>query len=315
MTLPMGRAMREIFGETVTALADDDPRIVMLDGDLGSSTKGDIFQKAHPERYIQTGIAEQNMLGMAAGLASVGMMPFISTFVAFAVVRPLDQIRVLIAQPHLNVKITGGYAGLFVGAAGKTHQIVDDISIMRAMPGMVTLSPADDVETGHVLRWAAGYDGPVYVRLVRDATARLFDDSYAFEFGRAVTVRQGGDVTLVSTGSQTPRVVEAADQLAGRGIQAQVMHIPTIKPLDVPALVAAAERTDFVITVEEHSVIGGLGGAVAEALAEHRPTTVKRIGLQDVFGQSASNDDLLDLYGLSATRVAEQVTAYLESRP
>lgn len=314
MTLPMGRAMREIFGETVTALADNDPRVVMLDGDLGPSTKADIFQKAHPERYIQTGLGEQNMLGMAAGLASVGMMPFISTFIAFAVVRPLDQIRVLIAQPHLNVKITGGYAGLFVGAAGKTHQVVDDISIMRAMPGMVTVSPADDVETGQVLRWAAAYDGPVYVRLVRDATQRLFDDSYTFAIGRAVVVREGTDVTLISTGAQTPRVVDAADLLARRGIRAHVLHVPTIKPLDVAALVAAAERTNFVVTVEEHSVIGGLGGAVAEALSEHRPTIVKRIGLQDVFGQSASNDDLLDIYGLSAIRVAEQVAAHLEQR-
>jgi transketolase len=308
----MGRAMREVFGETVTALADEDPRIVMLDGDLGVSTKADIFAGAHPERYIQTGLGEQNMLGMAAGLASVGLVPFISTFVAFAVVRPLDQIRVLIAQPGLNVKITAGYAGLFVGAAGKTHQVVDDVAIMRAMPGLVTIAPADDVETDRVLRWAAAYDGPVYVRLVRDPTQRLFDADYAFEIGRAVTVREGRDVTLVSTGAQTPRVVDAAGLLAERGIAAHVVHLPTIKPLDVEALVAAAERTGLVITVEEHSVIGGLGGAVAETLAEHRPTTVKRIGLQDVFGQSASNDDLLDIYGLSATRVADQVSAYLE---
>ncbi len=311
MTLPMGRAMREIFGETVTALADDDFRIVMLDGDLGVSTKGDIFQRAHPNRYLQMGIAEQNMLGVAAGLASVGLMPFISTFVAFAVVRPLDQIRVLIAQTHLNVKITGGYAGLFTGRAGKTHQIVDDVSIMRAMPGMVTVSPADDVETGQVLRWAAAFDGPVYVRLVRDATQRLFDDAYRFEVGKAVVVREGRDVTMVSTGAQTPRVVDAAELLAGRGIEAHVLHVPTLKPLDVPAIVAAADRTGFVVTVEEHTVVGGLGGAVAETLSEHRPTLVKRLGLQDVFGESASNEDLLDRYGLSAARVAGQVTALL----
>ena len=311
MTLPMGRAMREAFGETVTELADVDPRVVMLDGDLGVSTKADIFQKAHPERYLQTGIAEQNMLGMAAGLASVGMLPFISTFVPFAVVRPLDQIRVLIAQPHLNVKITAGYAGLFVGAAGKTHQSVDDISIMRAMPGMITISPADDVETRLAILWAAGYHGPVYVRLVRDATQRLFGEDHVFEVGRAVVVREGTDVTLVSTGAETPRVVDAAGLLAERGIDAHVLHVPTIKPFDVAAIVAAAERTNLVITVEEHSVIGGLGGAVAETLAEHRPTRVLRIGLQDVFGQSASNDDLLDIYGLSAKRVAEQVVGHL----
>lgn len=311
MTLPMGRPMREIFGETVAELANEDPRIVMLDGDVGSSTRADIFEKAHPDRYLQMGIAEQNMLGVAAGLATMGLIPFISTFVSFAVVRPLDQIRVLIAQTGLNVKITPGYAGLFTGQTGMSHIIVDDMSIMRAMPGMVTVSPADDVEAREVLRWAATYQGPCYVRLVRDATQRLFGDDYRFEFGKAVTVREGRDVTLISTGSQTPRVVDAAVLLAADGIDAHVVHVPTIKPFDVAAIVAAAERTGRVITVEEHSVIGGLGGAVAEALAEHRPTRVNRIGLQDLYPQSGPNDALLEIYGLSAPRVADQVRAIL----
>ena len=311
MTLPMGRPMREIFGETVAELANDDPRIVMLDGDVGSSTRADIFEKAHPDRYLQMGIAEQNMLGVAAGLATMGLIPFISTFVSFAVVRPLDQIRVLIAQTGLNVKITAGYAGLFTGQTGMSHIIVDDMSIMRAMPGMITISPADDVEAREVLRWAAAYEGPCYVRLVRDATQRLFGDDYRFELGKAVTVREGRDVTLISTGSQTPRVVDAADLLAADGIDAHVVHVPTIKPLDVAAIVAAAERTGRVITVEEHTVIGGLGGAVAEALSEHRPTKVNRIGLQDLYPQSGPNDALLEIYGLSAPRVADQVHAIL----
>ena len=311
MTLPMGRPMREVFGETVAALADEDPRVVMLDGDLGVSTKGEIFQRAHPERYLQMGLAEQNMLGVAAGLASVGLIPFISTFVAFAVIRPLDQIRVLIAQPGLNVKITAGYAGLFTGMAGKSHQVVDDISIMRAMPGMVTVSPADDVEAAAVIRYAAVHEGPIYVRLVRDATQRLFDESYRFEFGRAVVVREGRDVTLISTGAQTPRVVDAAELLAAEGIDAHVVHVPTIKPLDEEAIVTAAARTGFVITVEEHTVLGGLGGAVAETLSEHRPTRVKRLGIQDAFGESAPNDALLEMFGLSAARVAEQVRGLL----
>ncbi len=315
MTLPMGRAMREVFGDTVTALADTDPRIVMLDGDLGTSTRAEVFQRAHPERYLQMGIAEQNMLGVAAGLASAGMIPFISTFVAFAVIRPLDQIRVLIAQPGMNVKIVGGYAGLFVGAAGKTHQIVDDVAIMRAMPGMITVSPADDIETGQVIRWAATHDGPVYIRLVRDATQRLFDDSYAFAPGRAVVVREGADVTLISTGAQTPRVVDAAELLAGRGVDAHVLHVPTLKPLDVPAIVAAAERTGLVVTVEEHSIIGGLGGAIAETLGEHRPTLMRRLGLKDTFGESASNADLLDRFGLSPDRVADEVAAFVATNP
>jgi transketolase len=313
MTLPMGRPMREIFGETVAELANDDPRIVMLDGDVGSSTRADIFEKAHPDRYLQMGIAEQNMLGVAAGMATMGLVPFISTFVSFAVVRPLDQIRVLIAQTGANVKITAGYAGLFTGQTGMSHIIVDDLAIMRAMPGMVSIAPADDVEAAGVLRWAAAYEGPCYVRLVRDATQRLFDEAYEFRFGQATVVREGRDVTLISTGSQTPRVVDAADLLAAEGVDAHVLHAPTLKPVDVAAIVAAADRTGRVITVEEHSVIGGLGGAVAETLSQHRPTRVDRIGLQDEFVQSGPNDALLDIYGLSATRVAEQVLRILRA--
>ena len=188
------------------------------------------------------------------------------------------------------------------------------MSIMRAMPGMVTVSPADDVEAAQALRWAAAYEGPCYVRLVRDATQRLFDDTYRFAFGKAVVVREGRDVTLISTGTQTPRTVDAADLLAEKGIDAHILHVPTIKPLDVPAIVAAAERTGRVITVEEHTVIGGLGGAVAETLAEHRPTRVDRIGLQDLYPESGTNDALLDIYGLSAARVADQVRTLVGAR-
>jgi transketolase len=313
MTLPMGRAMREVFGETLSDMANDDPRIVVLDGDLGSSTKADIFERAHPDRFFQMGIAEQNMLGVAAGMATMGLMPYISTFVSFAIVRPLDQVRVLVAQTGLNVKITAGYAGLFTGMAGKTHQIVDDISIVRAMPGMVVVSPADEVEADRVLRWSATYDGPVYIRLVRDATQRLFDEDYRFAFGRAVVLRDGGDVTLISTGAETPRVVEAAELLAATGIDAHVVHLPTIKPVDVPSVVAAAARTGLVVTIEEHTIIGGLGGAIAETLGEHRPTPVHRIGLPDIYTESGPNDALLDLYGLSAARVADRVRAIVAS--
>jgi len=311
MTLPMGRPMREIFGETVAELATADPRIVMLDGDLGSSTKADIFEKAHPDKYLQMGIAEQNMMGVAAGLATMGLIPFISTFVSFAIVRPLDQVRVLIAQTGLNVKITAGYAGLFTGQTGMSHIIVDDLSITRTMPGMVVVAPADDTEAREVLRWAAAYEGPCYVRLVRDATQRLFGEDYRFQLGKAVVIRAGGDVTLMSTGSQTPRVADAADLLAAEGIDVHLVHVPTIKPLDVEAIVAGAERTGRVITVEEHSILGGLGGAVAETLSEHRPTRIDRIGLRDLYPESGPNDALLDMYGLSAARVAEQVAAIL----
>lgn len=313
MTLTMGRPMREIFGETVASIADDDPRVVMLDGDVGSSTRADIFEKAHPDKFLQMGIAEQNMLGVAAGLATMGLIPFISTFVSFAVVRPLDQIRVLIAQTGANVKITPGYAGMFTGQTGMSHIIVDDLAIMRVMPGMVSVAPADDIEAAQVLRWAAAYEGPCYVRLVRDATQRLFDETHEFRFGRAEVVRDGADVTLISTGTQTPRTVEAAELLAADGIEAHVLHVATLKPLDTGAIVAAAERTGRVITVEEHTVLGGLGGAVAETLAEHRPTLVNRIGLADVYVESGTNDALLEIYGLSAARVADQVRAILRA--
>jgi len=313
MTLPMGEAMRVVFGQTVAAIADDDPRVVMLDGDVGSSTRADIFEKAHPDRYFQMGIAEQNMLGVAAGMATMGLVPFISTFVSFAVVRPLDQIRVLIAQTGANVKITPSYAGLFTGQTGMSHIIVDDLTIMRAMPGMVSVAPADDIEAAEALRWAAAYEGPCYVRLVRDPTQRLFDETHEFTFGKAEVVREGGDVTLISTGTQTPRTVEAAELIAADGIEAHVLHVATLKPLDVEAIVAAARRTGRVITVEEHTVLGGLGGAVAETLAEHYPTRVNRIGLYDLYPQSGPNDALLDIYGLSAARVAEQVRAILSS--
>jgi transketolase len=313
MTLPMGRPQREIFGETVAALADADPRIVVLDGDVASSTRAELFETAHPDRFLQMGIAEQNMVGVAAGLATMGLVPFISTFVSFAVVRPLDQVRVLIAQTGANVKITPSYGGLFTGQTGMSHIIVDDLAIMRAMPGMVSVVPADDVEAAQALRWAAAYEGPCYVRLGRDATPRLFDDDHVFAFGKAEVVREGSDVTLISTGAQTARTVEAAELLAAEGIDAHVLHVATLKPLDVDAIVAAADRTGHVITVEEHTVIGGLGGAVAEALGEHRPTRIHRIGLEDIYVQSGTNDALLDIYGLSAARVADQVRVRLSA--
>ncbi|OGN81960.1 MAG: transketolase [Chloroflexi bacterium GWC2_73_18] len=314
MPLPVGKSLRQTFGEAVAELANEDPRILMLDGDLGSSTRADLFEKAHPDRYLPMGIAEQNMLGVAAGLATMGFIPFISTFVVFAVARALDQVRVLVAQPGLPVKITAGYSGLLTGMAGKTHQSVDDIAIMRTLPHMTVFSPADEIETRGVLRAAVEIDGPVYVRLARDPGPVLFDASYRFDAGRAVVVREGRDVTLIGTGVQTGRVVEAAELLAAEGIEAHVLHVPTIKPLDAAAIVAAAERTGLVVTVEEHSVFAGLGGAVAEVLGERRPLPVRRLGLQDVYGESGPNEALLEKYGLSARRVAEAVRAFLRER-
>ena len=310
----MGEALRVTFGQTVSELANDDPRIVMLDGDLGSSTRADIFEEAHRDRFDQLGGAEQNMLGVAAGMATVGLIPFVSTFACFAVARALDSTRVLIAQPNLPVKITGGYAGLLAGMTGKTHLMVDDVSIMRAMPHMTVLAPADDVETAQAIRASVDDDGPTYIRLTRQASPRLFGDDYTFELGRAVLVREGSDVTVISSGPQSVRVYEAAEILAEKGIDAHVLHVPTIKPIDVASVVAAAEKTGFVITVEEHTIIGGLGGAVAEVLSEHAPTPVRRHGILDTYGESGPDDLLLEKYRLSSTQVADVIEAHLRER-
>jgi transketolase len=307
VALAAGPALRQVFGETVAELAGEDPRILLLDGDLGSSTGGSIFEAAHPARYIQAGIAEQNMLGMAAGLATVGYQPYISTFSCFAVARALDSIRVLIAQPALDVKIMGGYAGLLTGMTGKTHQMFDDVAIMRTLPHMMVLAPADETEARQAIRAIAGVAGPAYMQITREPSDVLFGTDYRFQLGRAVTVHEGSDVAIISTGVQTTRAYQAAEILAGRGIGAAVLHVPTIKPLDEAAVIAAAQSSGLVITVEEQSVLGGLGGAVAEVLSDRCPVPVKRLGIRDRFGESGPNEQLLDKYRLSAARVAEDV--------
>jgi transketolase len=297
-------AQREVFGNTLVELADLYPKMVVLDGDLANSTRADIIALARPERFFQMGIAEQNMVGVAAGLATVGFTPWVTTFAVFLSSRSLDQIRMVVAQTHLNVKFAAGYSGLMTNRTGKTHQEVEDIAIMRAMPDMVTLCPADGPETRAAMHAAMRHQGPVYLRLVRDALPVIFPDDVAFEIGKGRVLREGGDIAIIATGTQTVRALEAADHLAAEGIQAHVLHLPTIKPLDEAAIIAAAERTNLVLTTEEHSIIGGLGGAVAEVLGEHRPTRVKRHGLNDVWGASASNEDLIEAYELSPRFVA-----------
>jgi transketolase len=314
MTLPVGKALRVAWGEAVADLGRTDPRIVVLDGDLGSSTRADIFEDAHPDRFFQMGIAEQNMLGVAAGMATVGFVPFVSTFACFAVARALDSVRVLIAQPKLPVKITGGYAGLLAGMTGKTHLMFDDVAIMRAMANMVTVCPADEVETRQAVAAIVEYPGPVYLRLTRQDSPVLFDDDYRFELGKAVTVRRGDRATVFTTGVHTTRVYEAAAILAGEGIDLLVVHVPTIKPLDEEAVVEAARATGLVITAEEHSIIGGLGGAIAETLSEHHPVPVRRTGLADTFGESGPDDALLEKYGLSIEKTAAAIRERVTGR-
>jgi len=314
MTLTKGKALRFVFGETVAELAETDPRIVVLDGDLGSSTGAYIFEAAHPDRFFQMGIAEQNLLGAAAGMATVGFVPFVSTFACFAVARALDSIRVLIAQPRLNVKITGGYAGLLAGMTGKTHLMFDDVAVMRAMAHMVVVAPADEVETRQAIKAIVDYQGPVYLRLTRQDSPVLFDDSYRFELGKSTVLREGGDVTVFSTGVHTTRVYEATGLLADDGIEAHLVHVPTIKPIDEEGIVEAARETGFVVTAEEHTIIGGLGGAVAETLSDRHPVPVKRIGLADTFGESGPDDALLDKYGISVEKTTAAIKALVLER-
>jgi len=314
MSFPLGVAQRQAFGETMASLAQDDARILVLDGDVGSSTGASLFEEAHPERYLQTGIGEQNMVAMAAGLSTLGFVPFVTTFSCFAVARALDSVRVLVAQTGLNVKLIGGYAGLLTGMTGKTHQMFDDVAIMRSLPNMTVIAPADEVEARQVIRAVAALEGPAYVQIIREPSPVLFGDEYRFEIGKAVMVREGSDATLVSTGAESVRVYEAAAILARRGIDVGVLHVPTVKPIDEDALVRAATTTRFMITIEEQSVIGGLGGAVAELLADRFPVTVKRLGIRDCFGESGPNDLLLDKYRLSAARVAEDVETLFRER-
>lgn len=292
-------ALREVWGQTLCNLTAAGANTVVLDGDLANSTRADIFAECYPDRFFEMGIAEQNMAGVAAGIATLGYTPWLSSFAAFLTSRDLDQIRVVIAQPALDVKICGGYSGILTGKTGKTHQSVEDIATFRALPGIDVIAPADGQELKSAMAAIAESGRPTYLRLTRDASPVIFPDDYEFEIGRAVLLREGDDLGIISTGVQTVRALETAALLADRNISASVLHVPTIKPIDEDAIISVAERTDLILTAEDHSIIGGLGGAVAEILGENRPTLMKRIGIQDRFGESGPNDALLEKYGLS----------------
>ena len=306
------KSQRVAFGETLVELIDQNPRVVVLDGDLANSTKADIVAKERPNHFLEMGIAEQNMMGVAAGLAAVGFIPFTSSFAAFSAKRDLDQVRIVVAQPGLHVIITGAYSGIQTGKTGKTHQSVQDISIFRSMPNMTVVAPADPVEVRKAMfALVNDLDGPAYLRLTRDPFKKFFDESYRFEIGKAVTLREGKDITLIGTGEESIRCLDAAELLNNEGISAHVLHVPTLKPLDEQAIITAARRTGKVVTAEDHTIIGGLGSAVAEVLSENEPTLMKRIGWQDVYGESAPNEELLEKYGLTPKHIAAAATEML----
>ena len=304
-------ATRESYGNALVELGAEHDNLIVLDADLAAATKTGVFKKAYPDRHIDCGIAECYMMGIAAGLSTTGIVPFASTFAMFAAGRAFEQVRNSIGYPHLNVKIGATHAGISVGEDGATHQCNEDIALMRTIPGMVILNPADDVEAKACVKAAYEYNGPVYLRFGRLAVPVINDrPDYKFELGKGVVLREGKDVTIVATGLCVSSALEAAEKLAADGIDAKIINIHTIKPLDEELIVAAAKETGKVVTVEEHSVIGGLGSAVCDALAEKCPVPVKKIGVQDVFGESGPAVALLAKYKLDGEGVYEQVKEF-----
>ena len=305
-------ATRESYGNALKELGAEFPDLVVLDADLAEATKTGVFKKAFPERQIDCGIAECNMVGIAAGLATVGKIPFVSSFAMFAAGRAFEQVRNSVGYPHLNVKIGATHAGITVGEDGASHQCNEDLALMRTIPGMVVMCPSDDIEAKAAVRAAIEHEGPVYIRFGR-AAVPVFNDTpdYKFEIGKGTVVREGKDVTIVATGICVDSAMGAAEKLAEEGISAEVINICTIKPLDEELIIASAKKTGKVVTVEEHSVIGGLGSAVCDCLSEKLPTPVKKIGMYDVFGESGSAAALVAKYGLDAEGVYKSVKAFM----
>ena len=305
-------ATRASYGAALVELGKEHEDLVVLDADLAAATQTGMFKKEFPERHIDCGIAECNMMGIAAGLATTGKVPFASTFAMFAAGRAYEQLRNSVAYPKLNVKVGATHGGISVGEDGATHQCCEDFALMRAIPGMVVMSPSDDIEAKAMVKAAYEYVGPVYMRFGRLAVPVINDEAnYKFEIGKGITLKEGKDVTIIATGLEVNESLEAAKLLEADGISAEVINIHTIKPLDKELVVASAKKTGKVVTVEEHSVIGGLGGAVSEALSEEAPTKMLRIGMMDKFGQSGPAKALIEYYGLDGKSIYEKVKAFL----
>lgn len=301
----MGTATRAAYGHALKTEVYKNPNVVVLEADLGNATKSNAFKEVAPERYFNMGISEQDLIGTAAGFAAAGKIPLASTFAVFATGRAFEQVRNSVCYPKLNVKICATHAGLTVGADGGSHQAIEDISLMRTLPNMTVINPADAKEAEAAVLAAIDYQGPVYIRLGRAETKDIHDDSYHFEWGKAEVLRQGADVSIFATGIMTAKALDAAETLAKQGIQAEVINVHTIKPLDEETVIASAKKTGKVVTAEEHSIIGGLGSAVAEVLARQCPTKQAFVGVQDSFGESGSPNDLLEKYGLTAEDIVK----------
>lgn len=308
------QATRDAYGKALVALGTENQDIVVLDADLSKSTKTADFSKQYPERFFNMGIAEANLIGTAAGFAAAGKIPFASTFAVFATGRAFEQIRNSVAYPKLNVKIAATHAGVTVGEDGGSHQAIEDVAIMRALPNMTVLVPADGEETRQVIYAAAQYKGPVYIRMGRLDVPLLFDENYKFEIGKANVVREGSDVVIFANGLMVAAALEAAQEIEQEGIQVAVVNVASVKPLDAETIIAYAKKTGAVVTAEEHNIIGGLGSAVAEVLGENAPTPMVRVGVKDTFGESGRPLELLEKYGLTKKEVLEAVRVVIERK-
>lgn len=310
----MEKATRDAYGETLKRLGAVNPDIIVLDADLSSSTKTSVFAKEYKDRFFNTGIAEANMIGVAAGLASAGKIPFASTFAVFGAGRAYEQIRNSVCYPKLNVKIAVTHAGLTVGEDGATHQMLEDIALMRALPNMTVVVPADAAETEAVITWAASYDGPIYIRLGRAKCEDIMPAEMTFTPGKSTKLSDGNDLTIIACGIMVAKAVEAAAILKKKDISARVINMSSIKPIDEDAIIKASKETGAVITCEEHTVMGGLGSAVAEVICKNTPVPMSMIGTEDTFGESGKADDLLNKYGLSTEHIVEEAIRILERK-
>jgi len=308
----MGKATREAYGEALKKLAASNPDVVVLDADLSGSTKTSEFKKAASERFFNVGIAEQDLIGTAAGMAIAGKIPFASSFAMFAAGRAFEIIRNTVAYPKLNVKIAATHAGLTVGEDGASHQAIEDISLMRSIPNMTVINPADSIEAEQAVLKAAEVNGPVYIRLGRMSVEDVYDQQYKFELGKGVELKKGSDITIIATGIMVQESLKAAKKLSEEGVEARVINIHTIKPIDKDIIINAAKETGAIVTAEEHSIIGGLGSAVLEVLSDVYPVPVKRVGVSDTFGESGKPAELLEKYHLTQKDIQEACKAAIE---
>jgi len=304
---------RAALGNTLTKLAKKDSNILVLDSDLASPIRIEGFKKDLPKQFLEMGIAEQNMIGVAAGLSTLGFIPFASSLAVFASRRVYDQIVASVAYPKLNVKIIGAFVGLFVGMNGATHQSLEDIAIMRSIPNMIVVEPVDGLETKEVVKFAVNYNGPMYLRIGRDVMPSIMPSDYKFQLGKSVTIKDGSDITIISCGTIFDEVLSAALLIEKEGIKARIINMSSIKPIDEKAIVKAAKEIGKIVTVENHNIIGGLGSAVAEVLSEKYPVKLKRIGMRDIFGKSGTNEEMKKKFGLRAEDIACEITNFINN--